>query len=386
MTWNWQQPDWPAFTWNAAQLADAERMFLLGGGVVLGRVGHLDDPDSASLIVETITTEALTTSEIEGEILDRDSVQSSIRRELGLTTDSRRARPGEEGIAALMVELYRRAPDAIDHETLFRWHEKVTRGRRDLRDVARYRTHAEPMQVVSGKVYEPTVHFESPPSGRVPGEMEAFVAWFNRTAPGAPEPLPALTRAGIAHLYFVSIHPFEDGNGRIARAIAEKALAQGLGAASLTSLAGTILARRADYYRELERANNRNEVTEWLAWFAAVALEAQHRTRARVEFIAEKTRLLDRLRGQLNQRQEKALLRILREGPDGFEGGLSSANYRSITGATTATATRDLADLVGKGALIRTGERKGTRYHPPISVKRPARVRIAERGSVEEVE
>jgi Fic family protein len=180
---------------------------------------------------------------------------------------------------------------------------------------------------------------------------------------------PALTRAGIAHLYFESIHPFEDGNGRIGRAIAEKALAQCFGHPTLIALAATILSRRK-YYAALEAANKENEVTAWLSWFAGIVIEAQRATTARVELMIEKTRLLDRLRGQLNPRQEKALLRMLREGPEGFKGGLSAGNYSTITGALPATATRDLADLVEKGAVLRVGERRHTRYHIAIPVRK----------------
>lgn len=175
---------------------------------------------------------------------------------------------------------------------------------------------------------------------------------------GWAESLPALTRAGIAHLYFETIHPFEDGNGRIGRAISEKALAQALGHPTLTSLAATILMRRKAYYQALEEANKDNEITPWLSWFAEIALEAQTRTEARVEFLIDKTKLLDRLRGQLNERQEKALLRMPREGPDGFKGGMSAGNYASITGASPATATRDLADMVAKEAVTRTKDHR----------------------------
>ena len=211
--------------------------------------------------------------------------------------------------------------------------------------------------------------------------MARFVAWFNRTAPGGSEHLPALTRAGIAHLYFESIHPFEDGNGRIGRAIAEKALAQSFGQPTLIALAATILSRRKAYYAALEAANKGNEVTAWLSWFAGIAIEAQRRTTVRVEFLIGKTRLLDRLRGQLNPRQEKALLRMLREGPEGFEGGLSAGKYFTITGASPATATRDLADLVDKGALRRVGERRHARYHIAIPMRKVPPVVLDEHGN-----
>ncbi len=213
-----------------------------------------------------------------------------------------------------------------------------------------------------------------------------FIEWFNRTGPGGASPLAAVTRAGLAHLYFVCIHPFEDGNGRIARALAEKALAQGLGRPTLTALAATILAHRTEYYDQLELANKRNETTAWLAWFAGLTLEAQSHTLARVEFILDKTRLLDRLKGQLNERQEKALHRMLREGPEGFKGGLSAGNYQTITGAPSATATRDLSDLVEKGGLTRTGEKKHTRYHLAIPLRPTPRVMIGEGGEINQGE
>lgn len=372
MTWNWQRPDWPHFTWDKTRLAKAEEQFLLEAGMFAGTVKHLGPHDHEQLTVEAMSTEALTTSEIEGDILDRASVQSSIRKQLGLAADNRRVTPAEQGIAEMMVDLYRRFAEPLSNEMLFAWHNMLVHGRRDLRDIGRYRTDEEAMQVVSGAIYAPRVHFEAPPSSAVPREMRDFVNWFNHTDPSGSEPLPNLTRAGIAHLYFVSIHPFEDGNGRIARAIAEKALAQGLRQPTLIALATTILAKRKGYYEALEAANKDNEITAWLSWFAATTSEAQRHTNARVEFLIDKTRLLDRLRGQLNDRQERALVRMLREGPEGFKGGLSAGNYASITGASPATTTRDLADMVAKGALIRVGERRHARYHiaipsPPVS-------------------
>ncbi len=384
MNWNWQKPDWPNFRWDHARLEAAEKQFLVSGGVFVGTVRHLGKEERDQLTVEAMSTEAVTTSEIEGEILDRASVQSSLRKQLGLATDEGRVRPAERGIAEMMVDLYRSFAEPLSDEALFRWHRMVMSGSRNLRDVGHYRTGAEPMQVVSGPIGEPRVHFEAPPASRAQSEMERFIAWFNRTAPGREEPLPALTRAGIAHLYFESIHPFEDGNGRIGRAIAEKTLAQSLGQPTLTALAATILARRKSYYEALEAANKENEITHWLMWFASVAIEAQRRTIALVEFLIDKTKLLDRLRGQLNERQEKALLRMFREGPDGFKGGLSAGKYSTITGASPATTTRDLADLVAKGALVREGERRYARYRLSVPLRPVPRVTLTERGEISE--
>jgi Fic family protein len=383
MKWNWQQSDWPHFSWSNARLAKAEQRFLVGVGMFAGTLKHLDAGDRQMLLIEAISTEALTTSEIEGEILDRASVQSSIRKQFGLETDPQKINPAEQGIAQMMVDLYRSFAQPLSTDMLCGWHKMLVHGRSDLSDIGRYRTGTEPMQIVSGRaLYEPSVHFEAPLSADVPKEMKRFVKWFNRTAPSGAEPIAALTRAGIAHLYFESIHPFEDGNGRIGRAIAEKALAQSLGHPTLTALAATILVRRKGYYAALEAANKRNEITPWLAWFAGMAIEAQERTEARVEFLLDKTRLLDRLRGKINERQEKALLRMLREGADGFKGGLSAGNYSALTKASPATTTRDLADLVEKGALARAGERRHARYTLAIPLRPVQQVTIDETGQL----
>ena len=363
MTWNWQQSDWPNFKWDRSRISAAEEQFLLGAGVAIGTVKHLGEEEQNQLLVEVMSGEAVTTSAIEGEVLNRASLQSSILRQLGLASpDKRRVMPAEQGIAEMMVDLYRSFSQPLSNEMLFGWHRMVTSGRKDLADIGRYRTSQEPMQVISGRIGSPTVHFEAPPSKQVPVEMNRFVSWFNRTVPGSKEPLPAITRAGTAHLFFESIHPFEDGNGRIGRAIAEKAIMQSFGQPVLVSLATTILAHQKSYYEALERAHRRNDITQWLGWFAEIMLGAQRQSIAQVEFIIAKAKLLDRLRGQINERQQKALLRMFQEGPEGFKGGLSAGNYSTITGASPATTTRDLADLVEKGALIRTGERKHTRY------------------------
>jgi Fic family protein len=384
MRWNWQRPEWPHFTWHSARLTKAEERFLVGSGMFAGIVRRLDDADKDQLAVESMSTEAITTSEIEGEILDRDSVQSSIRRQLGLATDHRRVKPAEQGIAEMMVDLHRSFAQPLSDDILFAWHRMIARGRTDLKDVVRYRIHEDLMQIVSGSLHEPKVHFEAPPSADMPREMRRFIEWFNRTAPGGADPLPAVTRAGLAHFYFVCIHPFEDGNGRVSRALTEKVLAQALGRPTMMALAATILSKRKGYYDALERNNTEIEITDWLLWFAATVIEAQHRTIALIEFLIDKARLLDRVGGLLNERQKKALLRMLREGPDGFRGGLSAGNYISITGAPTATATRDLADMVAKGALFREGERRHARYHLNIPLRPVAPIAIDEHGNVVE--
>jgi Fic family protein len=215
-------------------------------------------------------------------------------------------------------------------------------------------------------------------------EMNRFLQWFRQTRKDSQQPLAALTRAAVAHLYFESIHPFEDGNGRIGRAIAEKSLAESLGQPTLIALAATILLRRKAYYEALEAANKQNEITNWVAWFAGITIEAQRRTIALVEFLIDKTKLLDRVKGDLNERQTKALLRMFREGPEGFKGGLNAGKYSAITDSSPATTTRDLSDLVSKGALIREGQLRHARYRLNVPLRTVGQIDIDDQGEVVE--
>ena len=362
MAWNWQISGWPDFRYDEAELAPLEQRFLLLSGEVLGAVQHVNSAERDQLRIDLLSDEAMKTSAIEGEMLDRRSVQSSLRRHLGLEPDNYPNKPREQGVAEMMVDVYSTYAEPLAHETLFRWHEMLLSFDKRLEAVGSYRQHEDAMQIVSGRVDRPDVHFEAPPSAQVPDEMDQYVDWFTRTGPGAKEPLPALTRAGLSHLYFESIHPFEDGNGRLGRALAEKSLAQNIGQPSLIALAFTIERKRKDYYDQLERHQKTLDATPWLLWFAEVVLEAQQVTLDRVSFFIAKAHFYDRHRKALNERQAKVIERMFREGPDGFKGGLSAENYISISGTSRATATRDLQELVEIGALTRTGERRYTRY------------------------
>ncbi len=363
MTWNWQLDKWPAFSFDSGVMTDLEAKFLTRSGILLGSSSHLDEDEMSELRVQLMSEEALKTSEIEGEILDRDSLQSSIRRLFGLSVAPRRISPAEQGVAEMTVQLYRTWSTPLVDKMLLDWHAMLARGRRDLVDIGCYRTTREPMQVVSGSIDARQIHFEAPPSDGVQHEMDLFRTWFNRTAPDGADPLPALTRAGIAHLWFVSIHPFEDGNGRIGRAVAEKALSQNMGYPSLIAVARTIEADRKAYYAALGSMNRTLEITSWLRWFGETVLAAQDYTIRSVRFLVEKNKFYSRIGDILNPRQGKVLARMFREGLSGFKGGLSADNYIRITGTSASTATRDLQDLVSKGALTRTGQRKSTRYH-----------------------
>ncbi len=348
MRWNWEQKGWPEFLYDAKALEALERQFLRQSGEFMGVFRHVGADDQNALRIELISEEAVKTSEIEGEILNRDSVQSSLRHQFGFGPESPHIPAAERGIASLMTDLYEHFADPLDDAILFAWHNHLLSGNKTIKTIGAYRTHVEPMQVVSGPIYKPTVHFEAPPSKAVSAEMQRFIAWFNDTAPLGKTPLPPLTRAGLVHLYFVCIHPFEDGNGRIGRALAEKSLAQNLGHPSLIALAYTIERKRKDYYAALERNNKDMEVTGWLQYFAETIIEAQSTTINRVDFYVAKAKFYERQRGQINERQAKVIARIFKEGINGFKGGLSAENYIAITGTSRATATRDLQDLVEK--------------------------------------
>lgn len=358
MPWNWEDKSWPNFTFSAEMLEGYEKEFLHQAGILFGSLKHVSDEDHQNLKVDLISDEAYKTSEIEGEILNKDSLQSSIKRHFGLNTDNHRIPPAEQGISEMMVDLYKTYDKPLTHQQLFNWHQMVTSGNQDLLEIGKYRTHREPMQIVSGRLDLPTVYFEAPPSDRVPGEMEAFVNWFNQS-----KGLEPLARAGMAHLHFESIHPFEDGNGRIGRAISEKALSQSLRRPTLIAISHTIECNKKSYYAALQANSVGLEITDWLVYFCKMVLKAQDYTQSMIDFLIEKGKYLNRFDDRLNQRQRKVAHRIFKEGVNGFRGGLSADNYITITGTTASTATRDLKKMVDMGALVRTGQRKGTRYY-----------------------
>lgn len=362
MTWNWEQPNWPNFIYDFRALRSLEQRFLRQSGEFVGAYKHIATGDQETLKIELISEEAVKTSEIEGEILNRESVQSSLRAQFGLGAEAPNVKPAERGISKMMIDLYRSYAGPLSDQTMFDWHAMLLAGDKEIKVIGGYRTHAEPMQVISGPLHKRVVHFEAPPSARVSQEMARFVTWFNDSSPLGKNPLPALTRAALAHLYFVCIHPFEDGNGRIARALAEKALAQSLGQPTLLALADTIERGRKDYYAALEHNNKNLHVDEWMTYFAKTILQAQDNTLKRVDFYVAKAKFYEKFRDKLNERQAKVVARMFREGIDGFKGGLSAENYIKITQTSRATATRDLQDLVEKGALTKTGELRHTRY------------------------
>jgi Fic family protein len=225
-----------------------------------------------------------------------------------------------------------------------------------------WRSHASPMQIVSGSVGKEKVHFEAPSSAIVPKEMKMFIDWFNQTAPGQVKAIQnAIVRSALAHLYFESIHPFQDGNGRIGRAISEKALSQGLGQPIILSLSSAIEKKRDEYYKALKNAQSSNEVTKWIVYFSRTIVEAQKEAKNVIDFSLKKASFFDNHTG-LNKRQIKVINRLFQEGPNGYEGGMNAKKYMSITKTSKATATRDLQALSDAGIFISVGAGRSVRY------------------------
>ncbi|RYY23000.1 MAG: Fic family protein [Chitinophagaceae bacterium] len=342
-----------------------DTLYIIAGkmGRVSGIVNALPANMEMEAVVDLMVAEAIKTSEIEGEYYSRKDVMSSIRNNLGLNHDHVHDKQAD-GLGQLMVLIRNTYRHPLTVDRIFEWHRLLMQARKGI-NPGTWRTHSEPMQVVSGSVSNPRVHYEAPPSNRVPAEMEQFLNWFNETAPGgAQEIRKGPIRSAIAHLYFESIHPFEDGNGRIGRAIAEKALSQGLGRPALLSLSKTIETEKKQYYQALESAQRSNEITEWITYFVNAILKAQTDAETQVNFTLQKVKFFDRYLDNLNERQLTVIRKMFEFGPAGFEGGMNAKKYMSIAKTSKATATRDMQDLLVKEAFIHFGNSGGrsTRY------------------------
>jgi len=327
-------------------------------------------------LVEIMVTEALKTSEIEGELLSAEDIRSSIRLNLGLpfakhAVSDRYA----ECMALLMLSIRATYAEPLTKEMLFAWHRMIIQDNDFERAgmVGCWRTNKEAMQIVSGPIGRERVYFEAPPVERLDHEMDIFINWFNETQAKEgtahddalnDKGLSGPVRAAITHLYFESIHPFIDGNGRIGRALVEKALSQELRAPLLFSVSNIIQKRRKEYYNMLHLNSSESfDITQWICFFVELIFEAQRSSHEMIQFVLKKTHFWQTHAYHVTKRQEKALQRMFTEGPDGFEGGMSAQKYMNITGCSKATATRDLTDLLEKGSLrLLQGLGSATRY------------------------
>lgn len=363
MHYNWELPDWPDFHYRLDTIEPVLYTFATEAGVIDGMLQALPAYVQQEALLEIILLEAIKTSEIEGEFLSRQDLMSSIRNNLGLNEKQeiildRKAM----GVGQLMVDVRKTYKEPLSCEKLWSWHKTLMSSYNAINKGV-WRKGKEPMQVISGAMGKIKIHFQAPPSDQVNAEMEKFVTWFNETAPGGKRELySAPVRAAIAHLYFESIHPFEDGNGRLGRAIAEKALSQTLNKPIMMSLSRTIEADRKAYYKALGDAQQHNEITDWLTYFVNVVLKAQQEARQTIDFTLKKTIFFDRYMKILNERQLKVVNRIFEAGLDGFKGGMTAKKYMSIVKTSKATATRDLQTLAEMGILTPFGAGRNVHY------------------------
>ncbi|GAB2904416.1 Fic family protein [Uliginosibacterium flavum] len=350
--WIWQQAGWPALTWREDAIAPALTAARQAQGRVQGMAGLLDGSFSSEAIASILVEDGLTTSAIEGERLNPDAVRSSVARQLGLPHAGLPAPDRHvEGLTQLLLDATRHYDAPLTLERLCGWQAGLFPD--GYSGLQRIRTGAlrgdAPMQVVSGGAGRERVHFTAPPRSALDAQLADFLAWF-----GAEPYLDGLVRAGIAHLWFVTLHPFEDGNGRLTRALTDMAIAQDeRQPMRLFSLSAQLLREREAYYTLLERSQRGGlDVTDWLIWFLEQIRLAANASEQTIAHTLAKARFWQRhAQTHINERQRKLLNRLLDAGVEGFEGGITTRKYVSLTRCSRATAFRELTDLVEKGLL-----------------------------------
>lgn len=348
----WERPDWPAFRWDDRRLVAPLAAARMRQGVLIGRMSGLGFDVHRDAHAEAVIADAVKSSAIEGERLDVASVRSSVARHLGIPDVAmRRVDDRTEGVVRMLLEATTDLEAPLTVARLLDWQSGLfPDGRSGLFDVqtGQWRDdHDGPMQVVSGPIGRQRVHFEAPAAVIVADEMSRFLDWFN-----APSSIDGVLRAGVAHLWFVTIHPFADGNGRVARAIADRALAQcERSSRRYYSLSSEIRRRRAAYYEILERTQKGDvDITDWLAWFLECFTRAVDDADSITGGVVRKALFWQRVGGDpLGDRQRRVLNRVL----DGFEGALTTAKWASMTKVSIPTAQRDINDLIERRILVR---------------------------------
>ncbi|MFK3682924.1 Fic family protein [Pseudomonas sp. NPDC088890] len=368
--WVWQHANWPHFHWQAASLAPLLRACSNAQGRLVGMAGVVDSDTQAQNTLDALLQNIVTSSAIEGEQLNVESVRSSLARRLGLDVQGRSS-VRSDGLAELMLDATQEHAKPLTLERLLYWHQLLfpanAHGLSTPIQIGRLRGD-EPMQVVSGRIDRPKVHFEAPPRQGLEAQLLAFLTWFAESAhdPG----LDPLIRAGIAHFWFVTLHPFDDGNGRLTRAITDLALAQAeQQAIRFYAMSASILEDRRGYYEVLENSQKDGlDITPWLTWFLQTLLRSLEQALARIDRVLGKARFWQQHRQQvLSSEQIKVLNRML-DGDlfnerGGFAGGINAGQYQAVAKVSKATATRHLSDLLEKGYIVRlpSGGRS-TRY------------------------
>lgn len=350
----WQKSNWPKLRWQSDRLLDPLGRARLRQGKLLSQAAALGFDLEQQAQAEILTEEAVKTAAIEGEEFDRESVRSSVARRLGLPTAGQPTAPRQvEGLVEVLLDATRNFGAPLTADRLKGWQAALFpsgfSGMHRIR-LGDWRGSETPTQVVSGPIGRETVHFEAPPGERVADEIERFLHWW-QSSPGT---MDGLLRSGMAHFRFVTIHPFEDGNGRIARALTDMALAQDEALpARFYSLSSQIMAERETYYSVLESSQKGDgDITAWMEWFLGCFERAVMKSEEILAGVLSKARFWQlHAPIAINDRQRKVLNRLLDAGPDGFEGGMTTRKYAGLTGASKATAQREIADLVEKRLL-----------------------------------
>jgi len=362
-TYLWQRADWPQWRFDAAALAASLAEVHRAQGHLAGRMAGVGLAQRDQATLQALTQEVITTSAIEGEALSREAVRSSIARRLGV--DIGALAPADrhvDGVVDMVLDATQRFAEPLTAERLLGWHAALFptgySGRLRIQTGAWRSDAAGPMQVVSGPIGHETVHYEAPPAARLPAETAAFLDWFNHpSTQGDP-----LVHAGLAHLWLVTLHSFDDGNGRISRAVGDMALARAEGSAQrFYSLSAQIQRERKHYYEQLETTQRGTlDVTPWLAWFLGCLLRAVQGADGLVADVLAKAQFWQRWAdAPMNARQTLVLNRVL----DGMEGKLNNAKWAALAKCSSDTALRDINDLVGKGVLARMeGGGRNTAY------------------------
>jgi len=346
----WQHPTWPEFTWDNSRLINLLSEVRNLEGRIQGLMSGLGFEIQNKTSLDVMTEEIVRSSEIEGEILNSDKVRSSIARKLGIEVEGLlNADNYTEGIVQVMIDAVRGSEKSLTHERLFNWHAALfPTGRSGIYPitVAAYRVGKEPMQVISGAMGKEKVHYEAPGSEDVPAMMDEFLSWVN-----ADNNIDPVLKAAIAHMWFVAIHPFDDGNGRLTRTITDMLLAKADGMPHrFYSMSAQILKEKKAYYEILERTTTGStDITAWLEWFLLTMKSAILYSEHIVQRVVKKASFWQKNREvAMNERQVKVINRLW----DGFEGKLTTSKWAKMTKTSQATALRDITDLIDKGILV----------------------------------
>ena len=369
MKYVWQYSGWPKLSWDDSTLIKPLAEARKAQGHILGQAKYLQLKEQAEILVE----ETLATSAIEGEKLDREDVRSSVAKRLGLPTAGLpEAKRNADGVVEVLLDATVNHTGKLSDKRLFGWQAALfPTGYSGINKIntGNWRTGKEPMQVVSGRMGKAKIHYEAPPSKGVVSEMKAFFQWWNSPS----EELDGILRAALAHFWFVTIHPFDDGNGRIARAITDMALAQDEKTSlRLYSLSSQIVKERKAYYDILERTQKgKGDITEWLKWFFDMfsrSIQGSNQLIEKAIFVGKLYEYCDD-KG-LNERQRKVIKKMLECFPEEFIGGLTNQKYVAMTKISSETAKRDIKDLVLKKVLLQNeGGGRSTRYQLNKEIK-----------------